>query len=166
MEEREDVSLNPYTLEEEDEEERKERQRETGEIGDGKLVVCRPNPFDPEVTQVQHRAVCLTTPHIACPTCPHHSFTLVFKANPPNPYQLLSCPRWRSEEERLKGEPPEEYRTVERAFCSERPFVFCNQCPTPEEVEDLGADKVRPGWYGRWRRTLRELSDFDEEDDD
>ena len=158
------MNLNPYTLEEETEAEQKLRQKTTGEIGDGRLVMCRPNPFDPDIVQIQHRAVCLTTPHIGCATCPHRSFTLVFRANPPDPYELIACPRWRSEESRLKGDAPESYQKVERAMCSERPFVFCNQCPTKEQVADLGADKVRAGWYGRWRRILKELAEEDEED--
>lgn len=156
------MNLSPETLLEESDSEKKERQVRTGVLGTGTIVVCRPDPEDPAVMQTQHRAVCLTKPYRGCAYCPHQSFTLFFRATPPDPYELFACPRWRSEGERLQGKPPESYVAVERATCSQRPFPFCPSCPTQEELVDLGADKVRAGWYGRWRRIMTSLAEEEE----
>jgi hypothetical protein len=156
------VSLDPYTLMEEDEEQSKERQRATGVIGNGTMVWCQPNVFDPTIGQVQHRSVCLTRPYASCRTCPHVSFTLVFKSVPEDPYELLACPRWRDGERgRLSKKPPDDYVQVERAFCRSKPFNFCPSCPSSDLLVDIGADKVRPGWYGRWHRFTSEDDDRD-----
>lgn len=151
--------INPETLAEESDWAMLERQRRTGVLGTGLYVTCLPSLDDREVQQVQHRAVCLTKPYVACSICPHQTFTLIFKAQPYDPYELLACPRWRNEADRLKGDAPASYAPVQRAMCSERPFPFCPSCPTKEVLEDLGADKVRPGWYGRWRRFTSEDED-------
>lgn len=156
------MSLNPDTLVEEADWEKRERQRQTGVLGTGIAVVCRPDPEDPAIMQTQHRAVCLVRPYRGCAVCPHQTFTLVFKSNPPDPYQLISCPRWRNEGERLHGNPPVSYVPVERALCSERPFAFCSSCPPQDELVDFGADKVRPGWYSRWRRILTSIQEEEE----
>jgi TPP-dependent indolepyruvate ferredoxin oxidoreductase alpha subunit len=151
--------LSPETLLEESDWERLERQRDTGVLGSGLHVVCRPDPTDAEVQQVQHRAVCILRPYLACSICPHQSFTLVFRAQPKNPYELVSCPRWKAEQDRIGGAAPDSYIPVERALCSERPFSFCPSCPSEDVLTDLGADKVRAGWYGRWRRFTTEETD-------
>ena len=151
------MNVNPDTLIEESDWEKRERQRRTGVIGNGQTVWCQPFPWDPSVGQVQHRSVCITRPHPACPTCPHSTFTLIFKAQPQDPYELLACPRWRGgEKDRMDGKPPDSYVPVERALCYQKPFEFCSLCPSSDVVSDIGADKVRPGWYGRWYRFTRE----------
>lgn len=156
------MTLNPFTLLPESEEETQERQARTGVLGTGASVWCRPVQYDPTVVQVQHRAVCVTRPYSACTTCLHSTFTLVFKAQPLDPYQVLACPRWRDDTERTKGNAPDTYAPIERALCFDRPFPFCPSCPSSDVLEDIGADKVSPGWYGRWRRFTR----GDEEEDD
>jgi len=154
--------INPDSLLPESDEEAKDRQGRTGVLGNGINVWCRPDPYDPTIGQAQHRSVCLTRPYPACPTCLHATFTLVFKSQPLDPYELLACPRWRDDTERMTGASPEAYVPVERALCYQKPFPFCPSCPSSEVLIDIGADKVSPGWYGRWRRFTR----GDEEDDD
>jgi hypothetical protein len=158
------VNLNPDTLEDESDWERRERQIRTGVMGNGIIVWCRPDLLDSSVEQQQHRSVCLTRPYRACHGCPHSTFTLVFKSQPQDPYELLSCPRWRSGEgDRLKGSAPDTYVPVERALCYQRPYQFCTVCPSSDVLRDIGADKVSPGWYGRWRRFTKD-DEFEEED--
>lgn len=153
------MSLNPETLLEEGDWDKLERQRRTGVLGVGVFVTCHPSLEDRTVQQTQHRAVCLTKPYVACTICPHQSFTLLFRSQPQDPYELLSCPRWRDETARLGGNAPDSYVPVERALCRERPFSFCPSCPSSDVLRDIGADKVRPGWYGRWRRFTTENDD-------
>jgi hypothetical protein len=155
-------NISPDTLEEEGEEERRERQGATGVLGNGSSVSCRPDLYDPNIIQIQHRAVCLRRPYEACHSCPHLVFTLVFRAVPYDPYEIVACPRWRSPADRIKGESPASYVPVERVMCSQRPFDFCPSCPTQDVLVDLGADKVRPGWYGRWQRIMKEMSELDD----
>ena len=151
------MTLNPNTLLEETDEEKKDRQWRTGVIGNGTQVWCQPYPLDPSVGQSQHRAVCLTRPYPACSTCPHSTFTAVFNSTPQDPYDLIACPRWRGgERDRMDGKAPDSYVPVERVLCSQRPFLFCPSCPSSEVLVDIGADKVRAGWYGRWRRFTHE----------
>lgn len=155
------MKLNPDTLLEESEFQRRLRQRDTGVIGNGLTVRCSPNE-DPAVVQFQHRATCLYQPYPACPRCPHAAFTLVF--NPEvNRYAQVACPRWASPADRLKGEDPERYVSVEVATCEKKPFDFCVSCPSVDEVADFSADKVRPGWYSRWHRISKELREEDDE---
>jgi hypothetical protein len=158
------VSLNPVTLVEEPDWEREERQAATGQLGNGINVSCRPDPYDPNIIQIQHRAVCLRRPYAGCFTCPHQAFTLVFRAQPYDPYEIIACPRWRTPADRIAGESPATYVPVERATCSKRPYDFCPSCPTKEAVEDFDADKVRPGWYGRWHRIMKEMCERDDDD--
>jgi hypothetical protein len=154
--------ISPETLTEESELEARERQVRTGVLGAGTNVVCRPDPTDPSIMQTQHRAACLHHPFAGCAYCPHQTFTLIFKSVPADPYEILSCPRWGSEADRMNGSPPVSYVPVERALCSQRPFPFCSSCPTKEELDDLGADKGRSGWYGRWHRIMKSLLEEDE----
>jgi hypothetical protein len=158
------VNLNPDTLEEEDDYERKLRQRDTGVLGNGISVSCRPDPYDLNIVQIQHRAVCLTRPFHGCTACPHQAFTLVFRSQPYDPYEMIACPRWREVTDRIKGESPHTYVPVERGLCSSRPFDFCPSCPSQDVLVDLGADKVRPGWYGRWQRIMKEMTERDDND--
>lgn len=152
------MTLNPVTLLEESDWERLERQRSTGVMGNGTHVICHPDIADPSIQQVQHRASCLSRPYPACFTgCPHQTFTLVFKEQQQDPFELLSCPRWSTERDRINGAAPDTYVTVEQALCQRKPYSFCNACPSKETLEEMGADKVRPGWYGRWRRFMKDL---------
>jgi hypothetical protein len=153
------MSLSPETLVEETEAERHEREGRTGELKTGHMVWCFPNPEDPEVVQQQHRAVCFQKPYAACPSCPHSRFSLFFDVEKKTERLCtLSCPRWQSEKEFLDGEAPDHYVPVEQATCEAKPFFFCPSCPSKKEVGQVGADKTRPGWYGRWSR-LTESND-------
>jgi hypothetical protein len=155
-------SINPDTLLEESEFQKKLRQRETGVIGNGLTVRCAPYE-DKTIVQFQHRAVCLYQPYQACPQCPHSNFTLIFNPEKDR-YAQVACPRWASPGGRMKGEDPEHYVPVEIATCEQRPFDFCSSCPSMEEVAECSVDKVSPGWYSRWHRLKKILSE--EEDDD
>ena len=158
------MSLNPDSLTQESDWERLERQRITGVLGNGTHVTCHPDMYDPSILQIQHRAVCALRPLPTCGTCPHNSFTLIFRAQPLDPYERLACPRWGNERTRLSGAAPDTYVIVERALCSTRPFTFCNSCPPKDALEDVGADKVIPGWYGRWRRIMEDYAVEEDED--
>lgn len=155
--------LNPDTLLEETDWERKHRQLRTGVLGEGHHVECRPDPIDRSITQAQNRTACLTRPYASCSICPHSVFTLVFKAQPDDPYDVVACPRWRDAAAKQEGESPSSYVPVEVATCRQRPFDFCTSCPTRDQVSDIGADKHRDGWYGRWKRFVSdEMEDEDE----
>lgn len=144
-------TLNPDTLQPASGDELRERQVRTGEIGDGRLVLCRPNLLDPEVVQQQSRAVCLTTPYAACLSCPHHRFEYVF-ALPLGDAWVL-CPRW----EREPGTgPPDHYVPVWLSECRAKPHSFCPQCPSQEELAELLTDKQKQGWLERFRKLTRE----------
>lgn len=147
------MNLSPETLMEETETERRERERRTGVLKTGHLVECFPVPEDPEVVQIQHRAVCLVRPHAACTTCPHSTFTLAFDANKKTErLSLVSCPRWATPQGQIIEGAPDHYVPVEQATCEAKPFLFCASCPSKREVELCGADKTKEGWHGRWKR--------------
>lgn len=155
------MRLDPNTLLEESDWQQKVRQRLTGVSGNGLTVRCAPYE-DKGIVQSQNRAVCLYRPYQFCPQCPHSTFTLLFNPEKDR-YAQVACPRWASPGDRLKGEDPTHYAPVEIATCEKQPFEFCASCPSVEEVADFSADKVRPGWYSRWRRISKELRE--EEDD-
>lgn len=157
--------VNPITLQEESEQERLTRQKMTGQLGNGLVVLCRPTA-DPEVVQQQPRAMCLKKPYFNCHTCPHSSFTLVFKKKERAVIeecrrQLVLCPRW---EDRgyVHEKVPDSYVSVEEATCELMPFDFCRDCPAVSELVALGIDKAQEGWYSRWKRFTKE----EEEEDD
>jgi hypothetical protein len=155
------VKLDPNTLLEESEFQRKLRQRDTGVIGNGLTVRCAPYE-DPTIVQFQHRATCLYRPYQACPQCPHSNFTLIFNPEKDR-YAQVACPRW-APGGREKGEDPEYYVPVELATCEKKPYEFCPSCPPVDEVADFSADKVSPGWYSRWHRLMKDMSEEEEED--
>jgi len=144
------MSISPETLEEEPDDVKKERQRRTGVYGNGLHVLCRPDPYDMEVYQDQHRVLCITRPYQTCPTCPHSRFQLYFDANPQARFATVQCPRWERIGDRIKGMDPMEYETTEVATCNAKPFDFCPSCPKQGELVQIGADKQKSGWYGRW----------------
>lgn len=152
------MSLSPETLLEEGELERRSRQTRTGVIGTGLTVTCHPSLEDRMVMQQQNRAVCIYRPHPGCQVCPHANFTLFFDAKK-NRYDQVACPRWDRAGARSHGESPDGYKIVEIATCEDRPFDFCNSCPSLSEVAQFGADKAQPGWYTRWRRLTKEEDD-------
>lgn len=152
--------INPETFTEDTEEEREERQRRTGQIGSGLYVICTPRPYEePEVTEVQHRVVCLTRPYPACQSCRHSRFTLLFNGKPDARFDRVLCPRWSSVSERLKGKNPDQYVTTEIATCAEKPFEFCPSCPARETLAKMDIDKTREGWVSRWKRFTEDDGD-------
>lgn len=132
-------------------EERAERQRQTGVIGNGHTVVCHPTG-DPEVVEIQHRAVCLTRPHPACVGCEHKRFNLVFDADASAKYQTVKCPRWDQETDRMRGLSPSQYIETEILTCERRPFSFCSSCPSKETLSKMYIDKEKDGWFERLKR--------------
>lgn len=112
--------------------------------------------------QMQSRVICLTRPYQACSVCPHSMFTLIFKSQPDDPYDVVACPRWSDTPMKQNGEAPTSYVPVEVATCRQRPFDFCTSCPSRDQVLDIGADKHLDGWYGRWKRFVSD----DQEDDE
>lgn len=150
------MTLSPETLLEEDDDERRERERRTGVIREGLLVICYPVPDDPDFIRKQHRAVCLTRPLPHCPYCPHSRFTLFFDSNPEARFQTVKCPKWEHNGDREKGMSPARYETAELATCESKPFDYCPSCPSQQELVQIGADKQADGWYGRWSRFRKE----------
>lgn len=148
--------LNPDTLEPYScSEELQARQAATGEMQNGLMVMC------PATGEQVHRAVCMFRPHPHCPFCRHRIFDLFF--DPGAKYELVACPRWESEKAKAAGELPETYVLTEVATCTLKPFTFCGSCPSSEELAVMHCEKVRPGWYSRWKRVtdslLKEESD-------
>lgn len=133
-----------------------EMQGELDEKKDKPTVSCFPETTDLTVIQRQHRAVCLFRPHLACSTCPHSEFVLAFNADKEARLQVVACPRW--SQTHLLGSPPDAYVATEISTCRAMPFEFCSSCPSSQEVEELGADKRTPGWFGRWQR-LKKVPD-------
>ena len=125
--------------------------------GNGLTVSCTPYT-DPSIVQMQHRVVCLYRPYQACSSCPHSLFTLTYDTER-DPYALVSCPRWSGPGARQQGEDPTHYASIEVGTCETRPFDFCSSCPSPEEVVQFGADKVRVGWYSRWHRISKSIAE-------
>jgi hypothetical protein len=139
----------------------KKEETASGKARDGLTVECRPVLGDPQVVQRQGRVICMTRPYEACAYCPHSTFELMFNTNKERRTEQVSCPRWTSPTDRMRGKPPDGYVSVEVATCEEAPFEFCPSCPTRKNVATTGADKSIPGWYGRWKRC-----DVESEDDD
>lgn len=154
-------NLNPEDLREETFEERLDRERRTGVIGNGHTVNCHPTG-DPEVVEKKHRVVCLTKPYAACGGCRHSKFKLVFNANPQASLDVVMCPRWKSDTDRVKGEQPETYVPTEVKTCSEKPFPFCPSCPSLEDLSKMYVDKKKDTWYARFSRFRREQEEEDE----
>ncbi len=156
------MSISPATLQEESEEERDRRQQQTGVLSNGLKVVCFPNLDDPMVSEIQHRAVCLTRPYSACEACCHATFTLIFKKDRTEKFIQVACPRWDSEQARILGLAPDFYVPTEEATCDTRPFSFCSSCPSRQTLEvEYGTDKMKDGWFGRWNRLRRK--EFEDE---
>ena len=147
------MRVNPQSLglEPETEEERVRRENRTGEAGTGLFVTCHPVLEDPMVSERRHRTACLKKPYEACRTCPHSSFVLLFPAQSTR-YEKIACPRWKTPTSYHDGEQPESYALVEEGVCDNRPFDFCSSCPSKMTVQELQADKTKPGWFGRWQR--------------
>jgi hypothetical protein len=152
------MNINPETLAEDSDEERAERNRRTGARGNGLTVHCTPNLAEPEVTEVQHRVVCLTKPYPSCAVCHHRDFTLVFNITPGARYERILCPRWAGATDRIAGKKPE-YVVAEAATCENQPFEFCPSCPSIDELKKLSIDKTKDGWYSRWKRFMEEPDD-------
>jgi hypothetical protein len=144
-------TLNPDTLVPASGEELRERQVRTGELGDGKTVVCFPDPADQQVVQQVPRSTCLRTPYAACLSCPHHNFEYIFSI--PTQEDWVLCPRWNRE---AGTGPPSYYVPVWLSECRATPHPFCRQCPGREELAQLLTDKQRTGWLERYRKLTRE----------
>ena len=152
------MTLNPYTLMEDTEEDRKVRQRVTGEISEGKTVICKPVLEDPSIMEHQNRLICMLHKYAACDTCQHQTFTLFFRGDPNERMRLVACPRWDAEMSRITGKAPDIYIPTEVGNCQEGPLAFCSSCPSREDLLSMEIEKERPGWYGRWQR-LKEHDD-------
>lgn len=144
-------TLNPDTLQPVSGEELRERQVRTGECGDGLIVYCQPDLERPEVLQQVSRATCIATPYYACLSCPHHRFEYVFPILGQDDW--VQCPRWKGE---AGTGPPDYYVPVWLSECRAKPYPFCPQCPSREELDDLMTDKKKEGWLDRYRKLLRE----------
>lgn len=142
--------LDPDSLRFVPSEELRERQRQTGELGEGKVVDCRPDLTDPMVVQQANRALCLATPYAACLSCRHHRFELIFE-QPTNGWVL--CPRWHGEQ---GTGPPDYYVPVWLTECGAKLHQFCPQCPRCEELVESETDKQKEGWLERYRKLTRE----------
>lgn len=150
------MSISPETLVEEGDSERREREGRTGVYRNGLVVLCRPDPSDPEVYRRQHRAACISHPYPTCPSCVHGRFTLFFDGNPTSGFQVVQCPKWGSTSKRVRGDMPTSYEVTELSTCASKPFEFCPSCPSQNELVQIGADKQVAGWYGRWDRIRQE----------
>jgi hypothetical protein len=146
--------LNPDTLQPASGEELRERASRTGEIGNGKTVLCRPNLLDPNVVEQVSRAVCVTTPYAACLSCPHHHFEYIFAL--PESDTWVLCPRWNKE---AGTGPPDYYVPVWLSECRATPHSFCMQCPGQDELAQLSTNKQKDGWLERYRKLLMEGED-------
>ena len=156
------MSINPETLSEETSEEKARRLMYTGVVGEGKLVLCNPIPEEPTVEEMKSRAVCLTRPYSHCGACSHSNFSLVFRVDTRERLgQVVACPKWkRGVVDRFDGKSPDRYEPTEVSTCKKMPFEFCPSCPSSEVVANLGANKAKEGWYGRWHRLKKlELED-------
>lgn len=145
--------LNPDTLRLMSDEELRERQRRTGELGNGKVVICQPDLTDPMVMQQVPRATCVATPYYACLSCKHHHFEFIFRTQTEENWVL--CPRWNRE---TSTGPPDYYVPVWLSECYGKTHPFCSQCPSREELDDLLTDKQREGWLERYRKLTKEES--------
>ncbi len=153
-------SLNPDTLLLTSGEDMQERQARTGEVGNGKVVWCRPDLTDPQLIRQASRSLCMATPYAACLSCLHHRFEIFFEA-PENGW--VQCPRWTGE----STGPPAYYAPIWLSECHAKPFSFCPQCPSRSELVQLNTDKQKAGWLERyWKMTRDEEVEEDEDDDE
>jgi hypothetical protein len=144
-------NLNPDTLQPASGEELRERQCRTGESREGRIVFCQPDLLNPEVIQQVSRATCVATPYFACLSCRHHRFEYIFEA--PGEESWVLCPRWKRE---AGTGPPDYCVPVGMSECRAKPHVFCPQCPSREELDEILTDKQKEGWLDRYRKLLRE----------
>ena len=132
--------------------------KQQGQAGYGLSVTCHPDERDDMIIENRNRASCLVRPYPTCSSCPHSTFTLVFKTRESRS-ELVACPRWNSPEDRMMDKAPSKYVATEVATCRSTPFDFCVSCPSVAHVAFIGADKTSDGWYGRWNRLKEEQSD-------
>jgi len=132
-------------------EELRERQSRTGEMGNGKIVMCHPDLTDPMVMQQVPRSVCISTPYAACLSCSHHRFEYIFAL--PTQEDWVLCPRWQGE---AGTGPPNYYVPVWLSECRAKRHSFCTQCPSQEELVQLSTDKKKDGWLERFNKLSRE----------
>jgi len=149
------MHLNPETLTPERDEDRRLRENETGVLGNGRTVICRPVVEDPEVIQHQDRAVCAVRPYEACTYCPHRVFTLILVSDPTRRLQKVMCPVWTGLADRINEKQPEHYTEVTLEICEEKPYDFCPSCPKQEDLLELGIDKAKDGWFRRWSQAQK-----------
>jgi hypothetical protein len=144
-------SLNPDTLRPAQGDELLERQARTGEYADGKTVECRPDLMDPRVVHQASRVLCVSTPYAACLSCRHHRFEYFFAVQEENVW--VQCPRWNRP---LGTGAPDFYTPVWMSECRAKPYVYCPQCPSREELAELQTDKQKEGWFERYKKLTKE----------
>ncbi len=109
----------------------------------GLIVLCDGNaPKSGTDVYQQSRAVCLGRPLPGCGTCEHSKFSIKLRPNAGN--ELVACPRWKSESERLQRVLPQ-YEMVRREQCLlTRPYEYCAMCP---HKEIHNAPRISAGWW-------------------
>ena len=112
---------------------------------DGKFVRCiAPSP-DWEGPRDVNRQLCFLRKHPQCGACPHNEFALHLRRGIGQ--QVVACPRWNSEADRLHGQAPFGYAAVRRELClTVQPFPWCPSCKNRDPVE---SPREQPGWYER-----------------
>lgn len=118
------------------------------------LTVLCPDTETPDGGPYQvSRATCLAFSRVGCAICPAKDFSLTLQYRIPE--QIVACPRWELESDRLDGMDPLRYESVSRLVClSEQPYPECDRCPNAKSWEPPRSD---PGWLERQRSSrLRE----------
>jgi hypothetical protein len=145
------ICVDPDTLQDVSSDELLERQRRTGEIGNGLSVYCSPDPLQPGVWQVVSRSMCLFRPYPTCVSCPHRVFELIFEEEATNTWVL--CPRWKNGSQ---SGVPDFYTPCFVSDCRAKPYPFCLHCPSREELLRLHTDKQKSGWLERYNRITKD----------
>lgn len=112
----------------------------------GRFVTCNSSP--PGVSMGPHqvdRVLCVFEKRTGCDDCVHHSFVIDFQVNIGS--QVVACPRWETDTDRIEGRPAVSYVHIRREPCLRiRPFPWCPGCPN-SMAQEPPRDQV--GWHER-----------------
>lgn len=127
---------------------------------DGKFVRCLAPSPDWAGPREVNRNLCFLRKHPQCGACPHNTFSIHLRRGIGD--QVVACPRWNSDAERLRGHPLIGYAAVRRELClTVQPFPWCSICKNRDPGEP---PREQPGWFEHEPRQLR-VGVFEEDDE-
>lgn len=129
---------------------------------DGMTVICLGDRDEEGVPLERsvNRIFCLLETKAQCPTCPKSQFKARFQLRVVD--QIVACPKWETEADRLLRRDPLGYVMTSRSVClSEKPFTHCPDC---HNGSPRAAPRTQIGWVEEEERQRRIELELDEEE--